>query len=148
MRDFVWWSGLTMADTKRGLEVNRATSRIVDGRTYWTVGKESRPGRPATDAHLLPIYDEYLVSYRDREAVPHGPSVVKAGARSSVTFQHALVIAGQVAGSWRMRKALDGTNIDVFPLRRLTKPERDQVKRAAERYSRFVGEPVVASVAN
>ena len=59
MRDFVWWSGLTMVDTKRGLEMNRAKSVVVDGCTYWTVGNTPRPGKSGANAHLLPIYDEY-----------------------------------------------------------------------------------------
>lgn len=147
MRDFVWWSGMTMADTKRGLEMNRAQSHAIDGHTYWTVGKESRPGKPKTNCYLLPIYDEYLVSYRDRAAVPHGPSVVKSSPRGSVMFQHALVIGGQVAGTWRMTKAGDHLAITVFPLRSLAKLERGQINEAAERYSRFIGVPVPASIA-
>lgn len=142
MRDFVWWSGLTMADTKRGLEMNRAKPLVVDGLTYWSLGKELRPGQPTANAHLLPIYDEYLVSYRDREAVPHGPSVVKSGPRGSVMFQHALVIAGQVAGTWRMTKTGDGVAIDVFPLRKLTKKERVQVEETGQRYGQFTGAAV------
>jgi len=147
MRDFVWWSGLTMVDTKRGLEMNRAKSVVVDGCTYWTVGNTPRPGKSGANAHLLPIYDEYLVSYRDRYAVPHGPTVVKSRSRGSVTFQHALVIAGQVAGTWRMPKTADGVAIDVVPLRTLTKLERSQVKEAGKRYGRFIGAPVTVSIA-
>jgi len=147
MRDFVWWSNLTMADTKRGLEMNRAKSVVVDGCTYWSVGRTARPRKSGANAHLLPIYDEYLVSYRDRYAVPHGPTVVKSSSRGSVTFQHAVVIAGQVAGTWRMPKTADGIAIDVVPLRTLTKLERSQVKEAGERYSRFTGAPVTVSIA-
>ena len=147
MRDFVWWSGLTTADTKRGLEMNRAKSVAVDGCTYWTVGNAGRPGKSGANAHLLPIYDEYLVSYRDRYAVPHGPTVVKSRSRGSVTFQHALVIAGQVAGTWRMPKTADGVAIDVVPLRTLTKLERSQVEEAGKRYGRFIGAPVTVSIA-
>jgi hypothetical protein len=148
MRDFVWWSGLTMADTKRGLEMNRAKSAVVDGCTYWTVGHTARPGKSGANAHLLPIYDEYLVSYRDRYAVPHGPRVVKSRSRGSVTFQHALVIAGQVAGTWRTPRTADGTAIDVVPLRTLTKLERSQVEEAGERYGRFIGAPVTVTIAS
>jgi len=146
MRDFAWWSGLTMADTKRGLEMNRAKSVAVNGWTYWTVGSAPRGGTRAGNTHLLPIYDEYLVSYRDRDAVPHGPTVVKSRSRESVTFQHALVIAGQVAGTWRMTKAGDGTAITIFPLRSLTKLERGQIDEAVERYRRFIAVPVAASI--
>jgi hypothetical protein len=141
IRDFVWWSGLTTADTKRGLEMNRAKSYAVDGCAYWTVGGSTRSSTSAVNTHLLPIYDEYLVSYRDRYAVPHGPTVVKSGA-SSVTFQHALVVGGQVAGTWRLTRTAGHIALDVVPLRKLTRVERGQVKEAAERYSRFVGAPV------
>ena len=147
MRDFVWWSGLTMVDTKRGLEMNRANSVVVDGCTYWTVGDTPRPAKSEANAHLLPIYDEYLVSYRDRYAVPHGPTVVHSRSRGLVTFQHALVIAGQVAGTWRVPKTAAGVAIDVVPLRTLSKMERGQVKEAGERYGRFIGAPVTVSIA-
>jgi hypothetical protein len=73
--------------------------------------------------------------------VPHGPPVVPS-TRGGVTFQHALVIGGQVAGTWRMTRSTDRTAIDVIPLRRLTLGERGQIGLAAERYSRFLAMPV------
>jgi hypothetical protein len=33
VRDFSWWSGLTMADAKRGLAIARARSHTVEGLT-------------------------------------------------------------------------------------------------------------------
>jgi hypothetical protein len=139
-RDFAWWSGLTTADARRGLEMNGARSRIVDGRTYWTIGRSSRATRDPS-AHLLPVYDEYLVAYRDREAVPHGPLTMTFGSRT-VTFQHAVVVAGQVAGTWRPVRHAAGPSIEILPLRRLTTSERRALDGAAARYARFLGSPV------
>jgi hypothetical protein len=86
LRDFVWWSGLKTTDARRGLEMNRPISREVDGLKYWTVGRTApASGRPKTIAHLLPVYDEYLVAYRDHKAVPRPPYVLGS-------FQHALVM--------------------------------------------------------
>ena len=73
VRDFVWWSSLTTADVRRGLDIIKARPREQDGRTYWTLPSVTVPPR-STQVHLLPIYDEFLVAYRDRVAVPHGPS--------------------------------------------------------------------------
>ena len=146
IRDFVWWSGLTTPDTKRGLEINRAKPDVIDGLTYWTVGHVSRRGGHGQNVQLLPIYDEYLVSYRDRDAVPHGPTMVPSRSRGSVTFQHALVIAGQVAGTWKTTRTADSVTVDVIPLRKLTRIERDQLDAAAERYGRFLGGPVSVSI--
>lgn len=140
VRDFVWWSGLTTADAKRGLDMNRARAETIDGLTYWTLYGTPGPG-DAPAAHLLPIYDEYLVAYRDRAAVPHGPAVLRSFA-GPVTFQHALIAGGQVAGTWRSGDERGAVAAEVLPLRRLTPAGRSAVEAAALRYGRFLGVPV------
>jgi len=146
IRDFVWWSGLKTADVKRGLEINRAKTVDFGGTTYWKIGDGPRqpPGGPRVD--LLPIYDEYLVSYRDRHAVPHGPMVVASRSHGGVRFQHALIAAGQVAGTWRVTRTAGRVSLDVFPLRKLTRIERTQLGQAVERYGGFLGMPVSLKV--
>jgi hypothetical protein len=146
VRDFVWWSGLPTADAKRGLEIVKARHEEVDGRFYWSVG-----GAPASRArgrlvHLLPIYDEYLVAYRDRDAVPHISSADEQPAGWRGNFQHALVIGGQVAGTWRTTRNSAGLAVDVTAFRRLTKRERLAVDETAEHYRCFQDCPVVVSV--
>jgi len=135
IRDFVWWSGLSTADTKRGLEMVRARQAPIDGHIYWTVGDQDFGSDTAHPVHLLPIYDEYLVAYRDRAAVPHSwqPSGT-AGA-----FRHGLVIDGQVAGTWRTSRHQDGTMMTMTPARRLNARERHAAREAAARYERFLG---------
>jgi hypothetical protein len=139
IRDFVWWSGLTVAETRRGLEMTRATRRAVDGLDYWSIGDVR--ARPGAAVHLLPIYDEYLVAYRDRVAVPHGPGRPGASA-SGVTFRHALVSGGEVAGTWNVRAGRQGWALAVTPMRGLSRAERDGVAVAAARFARFLGESI------
>jgi hypothetical protein len=147
IRDFVWWSGLTSADATRGPEMNRATHDVFDGRAYWSLGGAT-PRRPRRRfVHLLPVYDEYLVAYRDREAVPHGPHKFHSHSRGSVTFQHALVIEGQVAGTWRTVRNGSGLIVDVIPLRPLNGSERRGLDETAARYRRFLEVPVSLTVA-
>jgi hypothetical protein len=143
-RDFVWWSGLTTADARRGLDMNRARREEVGGTTYWTIGPAPRGATRDRSVHLLPIYDEYLVAYRDREAVPHG--VVTSRFGGPTNFQHALVIAGQVAGTWRTTRKPHAVQIDTVPLRRLTGPEKRGLAEAVSRYERFLCAPVEASL--
>ena len=76
VRDCVWWSGLTTPDVKRGLDINRARPETVDGLTYFSIGRISSGSRRESVVHMLPIYDEYLVAYRDRVAVPYAASSV------------------------------------------------------------------------
>lgn len=145
IRDFVWWSGLTVTETRRGLEMTRATRRAVDGLDYWSIG-DAR-ARPGATVHLLPIYDEYLVAYRDRVAVPHGPGTVGA-AGGGVTFRHALVSRGEVAGTWNVRATREGWTLTVTPMRRLSNAEREAIVGSAERFSRFLGQTVDVTFAS
>jgi hypothetical protein len=136
VRDCVWWSGLPTADVRRGLDMIRARRESVDDVEYWTPGQLTARASRAYGAHLLPIYDEYLVAYRDRAAVPHRPSKVKLSP-SWVTFQHAVVIDGQVAGTWRLHKRRSGAVVVPTTLRRLSAAERRLMAEAIERHHRF-----------
>ena len=64
-----------------------------------------------------------------------------------MTFQHAVVIAGQVAGTWKTVRNASGVVVDVIPLRRLTAPERRALDETAVRYGRFLDVPASLSTA-
>jgi hypothetical protein len=87
---------------------------------------------------LLPIYDEYIVAYRDLEAVP------RAKAAWGI-LQQAIVADGQVAGTWRSIVQGDKRVVEVKTLRRLTTVESRALVEAAARYGRFLEMPVSIS---
>ena len=147
IRDFAWWSGLTIADGKRATEMIRAQREMIDGLAYWSVEPSAPRTARAERVHLLPIYDEYLVAYRDRQAVPHRPATRGSSSSGPVTFQHALVVDGHVAGTWRITRSAAGVAIRAVPLRRLNSTERRALTAAVERYERFVERPVMFSMA-
>ena len=143
VRDFVWWSGVVTADAKRGFEACRAVSEAGNGLTYWSVEPSAAGSPREATAHLLPIYDEYLVAYRDRAAVPHGPAgMITSQSGQSVIFQHAAIIDGRIIGTWRMFRGSRTVTVTVTPLRRLTRDERRALASAGERYQRFLEAPV------
>lgn len=137
IRDFVWWSGLVTADAKRGLEIIRAQHSVIDGLTYWFVGGLPADRARRWNSHLLPVYDEYLVAYRDRQAVPHGSWGVATPSR----FPHPVVIDGRPAGMWRIVRSREGVTVEVVPLRTFSRPERRELADAAARYAHFAGMP-------
>jgi Winged helix DNA-binding domain len=154
VRDFVWWSGLTAADAKRGLDINRARHEAIDGRTYWSIRPRLRSAvrypsfGAAAQVFLLPVYDEYLVAYRDRDAVPHGVALKATGPGGPLPFQNPLVIDGQVAGTWRpvvtsVEREASAERVAIKVIARpLKKAERRALAEAAARYGRFLDAPV------
>jgi hypothetical protein len=141
-RDFAWWSGLTIADARAGLELVKSSivRETIDGADWWGVPPEG--GEPALPSdgpllHLLPNYDEYLGSYRD-----HAPTFDAAmlGARwvEEVFASHLVVRDGMAIGGWR--RELGRTEVVVRPdlLVELGPADRVALGQAAAAYGAFL----------
>jgi hypothetical protein len=57
-----------------------------------------------------------------------------------VTVQHAIVVDGLVAGTWRTAGKRPG-EVEMFPMRRLNAAERRGTADAIGRYQRFLTSP-------
>ena len=131
IRDFVWWSSLTTADARRGVDMIKAKSFDENGLTYWSLGAPKVQPPRGTVVHLLPIYDEYVIAYRDRVAVPHGPGLLSYGA-----LTHALAINGHITGLWTTDRVKD---VRMLPTRKLSAAEWKGIDAEVERLGKFWG---------
>lgn len=103
---------------------------------------------PAEDlsqtAHLLPNFDEYTVGYRDRGAVFDASHTNKVNFRGNILFSHAIVLDGQVAGTWRRTLNKDAVTITSHLFTPLNSDEIRAVTAAANHYGAFLGMAVNA----
>jgi hypothetical protein len=142
--DFSWWSGLTKADARKGVEAAAAhlNHESVEGRSYWFPAAERQARVSAPLAHLLPNFDEYFIGLKDRSAF--GARLEAAGAtpRTAALSGHVLAINGQIVGGWR--RTLVGGKVVVEPksLIQLSEAERRAVEAAARRFGHFLELPV------
>ena len=137
LADFVWWSGLTTNDARRGIALlDRDVERLEIGENvYWSSSFAPKRSRD-TDAHLLPAYDEYNVAYKNRQLVFDRDSV------SQITNSDALgptiIIDGRITGTWKGFVNQQSVTISVKSPRSLRKQEEHAITRAAERYASFL----------
>ncbi len=141
IQDFVWWSGLTVADARSGLE--RARSHLVEakvsGQSYW-LPPDTPAVRPAPPfVHLLPAYDEYMVAYRDRNAALHAAHSRRLSPPNSVVLGPIIVVDGQFAGAWKRNTSKDRVDIKAQPILPLSDAERQALAHVANRYGDFMG---------
>lgn len=112
--DFAWWSGLPAAAIREGVSLVKhlLDTTTIAGQTYW-LKDTGRPTAGTTPSlYLLPAFDEYLVSYRDRSACL--PMRHRATAISSNGIFRPVVIAnGLVRGLWQKRKVKSTVKIEV-----------------------------------
>lgn len=150
MKDFVVWSGLTMADVKKGIELlqPKLEHEVIDGQTYWFAELTSPLKEAKKTAQLLPIYDEYVMGYKDRSAMLGALDREKFNV-SEIAFDNIIVIDSILVGSWRRTlsksEVLVETNFNVS----LTKTEQRAVAEAVEQYGKFLGlSPVMVQTKN
>ncbi|HEV8396316.1 MAG TPA: winged helix DNA-binding domain-containing protein [Vicinamibacterales bacterium] len=112
LRDFVWWSGLTVAQAKKGVEHASLERREIDGLTYWAADWDGAARMPPA-TFLLPNYDEYVIAYKDRDLLlPHGPAP-RGGIAGLNAFEHPLVVDGVLAGYWTRRVSGATTRVEL-----------------------------------
>ncbi len=159
LQDFVWWTGLTAADAKAGLETAMAKSHfmqeVVDGKLYYFPASTLSSITAISDkdrlpiACLLPNYDEYMIGYKDRSAMfPVLPKI--SGSQGNIAFNHTIIIDGIAVGGWRREsKRKDSKDNGIVIKTRLFMPldkaEKEALATAANRYGEFLDRPVSLS---
>lgn len=149
VRDFVWWSGLTVKDARSGIEMaGKALAQENDhSLTYWSSPNErARVRVPSPVVHLLPNYDECLIAYKDRGNVGHFPAQPDPRLMRLGVFAHQMLLDGRMIGSWRRSVGRSGVALEVVAYRTLTKGERAALSDAVARHARFMNTAATVSV--
>lgn len=131
LQDFVWWSGLSTAEAKRGLEMveRQLEKELVGDKVYWSLRSRDTAPDSSHTAHLLPAFDEYFVAYKDRQPTfDHHDGKVTWGVLGPT-----VIIDGTVAGAWKKTKS-----IEVKLTRALKRTERVAMAQATARYEAFL----------
>jgi len=141
LKDYVWWSGLTTADARAGIEMvkQQLISETVDAQTYWFSPSMAIRTEMPPSAHLLPNFDEYLVGYKDRSAAVKEHYNDQFTELGSVVSYNTVVIEGHVVGTWKRTLKKNTVIVETNLFRPLTAVEDDAINSAAQRYGDFLG---------
>lgn len=139
LQDFGWWSGLTVADIKAGIEMvqHHFEQEKIDGQTYWFSQSGSAIRPTSRTAYLLPPYDEYLIGYKDRGATLDPGDGRPPG--DNPVFGSTIVIGGHIVGGWTRTFKKNSVIISVRPFAPFSKTEKRAILAAAYRYGAFLG---------
>ena len=136
----IWWSGLSVGDAKRALDMVKSElmPEIVEGKTYWFVQANFKAKE---SAFLLPAFDEFIISYKDRNATITSENHKRA-VSSNGMFYPTVVVNGETIGVWKRAIKKDKANIelDYFAL---PKPVvQGLIEAASVRYGEFIGKKI------
>ena len=144
VRDFAWWSSLTLADARAGLAVarDRLDELVIDDTSYFV----ARDAVAAASAVLaLPGFDEYLLGYQDRGAAlaPEHFELIVPGKNG--LFLPTIVVDGEIVGTWRRTVSAKGVSVEPQPFAPLSRARSAAFDAAVARYAAFVARPLLPS---
>jgi winged helix DNA-binding protein len=148
LQDFTWWSGLTMAEARGGIELIKSqfVNEVFEDQTYWFANSVSPVKEKSPTAHLLPNYDEYFIGFKDRSAIGKVANLANVEANNPAFLAHIIIIDGQIVGGWKRALRKDVVLVELNLITKLTKAENQAVMAAIEQYGKFLGLP--AKLAN
>jgi hypothetical protein len=140
LADFGWWSGLPAADARRGLELIKPQlfSETIDSQTYWFTGNLVTPPSDSNSVYLLPAFDEYTISYKDRSAVLPLDHQTKAISANGI-FSPIVVHNGSVVGTWKRTIKKDKIHLEPSFFLQSADGVLELLDQAGARYRSFLG---------
>lgn len=136
INDFAIWSGLSVSMCKRGTQSvrNELEHVTLNAREYFYSG--SNDGIIPEGPFLLPVYDEFVMGYKDRTAMFE---VLNHINRSDLFFNNMIVHRGQVVGTWKRTAVKNRMGFEFRLLTKLSRVTKQKIKAEAKRFARFYG---------
>jgi hypothetical protein len=114
LKDFAWWSGLSMTEAKIGVAElnNRLNSFTLDQVKYFYFDIKNKVSEKPVFS-LLPCYDEYTVGYSEGRvlALPTHIDQTKIG---NGIFKPIVLSENEIVGIWKTNKQSPFVEIDMF----------------------------------
>lgn len=146
IRDFAWWSSMTITDARVGLSVaNSRLARVTrDGDEYYFCADAPSDLDTGTvsgrdGVRMLPGFDEYILGYQSRSPqldADHAERIVPGG---NGVFRPTILDDGLVVGTWTRSTTTRGVSLDTQLFSTQNSRTTDGIARASAKYARFLG---------
>lgn len=139
IQDFSWWSGLSLTNSRLALELIKPelASFQIEGNTYWLY-ENTVSNKEDVSVHLLPAFDEFLISYKNRIAsiaLEHQPlAFTKNG-----IFNPVIAINGKIEGTWKRSIKKETVKIEINPINSFDKNTSELIINKTKMFGDFLG---------
>jgi hypothetical protein len=139
MHDFAWWSGLSMKDVKEGIGMHTLILKKekIDKQEYFYLPQKSNMKHDAQTSFLMPDYDEYGISYKDR-SILFAQHHNRQREKSNPIFNHMIILDGMIAGTWQRSINNNKIKITTKIYDKPTVSIQNEIKAAKKRYLYFM----------
>lgn len=145
IRDFATWSGLMVNDCKEGIALigGKLSNERVGKEMYYFYPNELNDFSLSDDIHLLSMYDEIIMGYKNRDAFFEYRNSLKP--LPLIQFTNMILQSGQVIGTWRRDVQPKKLEIEFAFFKTPTARQIKLAKQSMKRMEQFVGQKVIDS---
>lgn len=139
LQDFIWWSGLSVSEAKQALEMAKSglNSEAFNSQTYWFANSFNFPASIKESVYLLPAFDEFIISYKDRTASLPFESHSKAVSNNGI-FWPVIAFNGQIIGTWKRTVKKEDLFIETNYFKKPSKTVMKFVEKASGQFGSFL----------
>ena len=138
LSDFVWWSGLAATEARHAvalIETDLLTEKF-DSETFYLHVTCDLKACCRKVLHLLPSYDEYLISYKDRTTVMLREHHHKAFNTFGI-FYPVILYEGRIVGNWKKDSKKKALTVETSLFDESLDLPEDLLKKAVDYYCSF-----------
>lgn len=134
VKDFSTWSGLTLADCKKGIEMIKPLlqKEVIEKQEYFFNQNIFLSDKQADKMYLLPVYDEFIMGYKNRNAI------MTLHNNASFRYDCMVVFDGQVIGTWKRTIVKNAIDIEFDFFKPLNKHQSKACDEAVNHFSEFM----------
>jgi hypothetical protein len=139
VQDFCWWSGLTLTEGRLSLEMIKKdlVFEKTGSQTLYITNTFATPPKLEESAYLLPAFDEFLISYKNRSNILAVKHHNKAFSNNGI-FWPLMLINGEITGLWKRTVVKDKVIIAPSFFKRADKKTRQLIEKATDSFGRFL----------
>ena len=143
IKDFAYWSGLSLQEIKAGVASvkNQFEKVTINDKEYFMNPATVSGKRNLQATFLMPDYDEYGMSYKDRSALSLAKTNIEPRDGNQEAYSHWIVIDGLISGAWNQTVKGNVIHIETNFFLSMSKSKHQDVLRAMKRYCSFFGKP-------
>lgn len=141
VKDFAYWSGLSLQEIKAGVaSVKNQFEKVTINNKEYVMNPATVSGkRNLHTTFLMPDYDEYGMSYKDRSALSISKGNIEPRDGNQEAYSHWIVIDGLISGAWNQTVKSHVIHIEPNFFLSMSKSKHQDVIRAMKRYCSFFG---------
>ncbi|MEP7377155.1 MAG: winged helix DNA-binding domain-containing protein [Chitinophagaceae bacterium] len=140
LKDFASWSGLTITESKEGIATlpSSFVKERINEQEYIFIPASFANQKIQSD-FLMPDYDEYGMSYKDRSAIFNTKIDVSQFKNENPVFNRMIILNGKIAGTWKRVVKNKKVIVETILFDSLSKTKQQALTKAIKKYCLFIG---------